>query len=230
MGSKCSTCLARRSPLCGVLDDGEIGALFARAHNVNVEAGSYLLHEDDKAKQVYNVSSGALALERLASNGAKQIMAFLYAGNFIGIAAGASYSVSGRALTDITACQWQVCDLEILYRQYPKLEERVHDIASRVVEATMDQLFVLGRKKTIEKLAWFLLFIEAKQSSVEDVSGGYTMPMTRVDIADYLGLVVETVSRGFTELRARGFVKLTQKWTVEITDRAGLAKLGGYNL
>ena len=229
MGLKCHSCLARQSPLCSVFSDQEISALYDRAQTVSVPAGSYLLHEEDTTKQVYNISSGALALERLASNGARQIMAFLYAGNFIGIASGSSYSVSGRALTDSTACQWRMSGMKALYQEFPKLEYRVHEIASRVVEATMDQLFVLGRKRTIEKIAWFLLFIEAKQSHVEDVSEGFVMPMTRIDIADYLGLVVETVSRGFSQLRAKGLIELSHKWRVNILDREGLARLGGYS-
>ncbi len=228
MSIACTKCLARNSPLCSVFQDHEIHALYDKAHKLKVETGSYLIHEEDPTTHVYNISSGALALERLASNGAKQIMAFLYAGNFIGIVSGTSYTVSCRALSGATACQWNVKELEGLYRQFPKLEERVHEIASRVVEATMDQLFVLGRKTTVEKLAWFLLFIEAKQGAVEDVSGGFVMPMTRIDIADYLGLVVETVSRGFSQLKKRDLIKLSQKWTVTITDRQGLEKLGGY--
>lgn len=229
MSKNCTNCLARNSPLCSVFKDDEIYALYAKTHSIKVAPSSYLIHEEDPTTHVYNISSGALALERLASNGAKQIMAFLNAGNFIGIVSGTSYTVSCRALTQGTACRWNVKDLENLYQEFPKLEERVHEIASRVVEATMDQLFVLGRKTTVEKLAWFLLFIEAKQSAVKDVSSGFVMPMTRIDIADYLGLVVETVSRGFSELKKRGLIELSQKWTVKIIDRKGLEKLGRYS-
>ena len=228
MNIACKTCNARNSPLCSVFKDDEISTLFAIAHSREIEVGGYLLHEEDSANKVYNISSGTLALERLASNGARQIMAFLYGGNFIGLASGGAYSVSGRALTALSACQWHGPELEKLYKKFPKLEERIRMIASRVVEATMDQLFVLGRKTTVEKIAWFLLFIEAKQSLVEDISDTFVMPMTRLDIADYLGLAVETISRGFTELRKQGLIDLPQNWTVKIMDREALIKLGGY--
>ena len=233
MSNNCTHCSARDSPLCSVFTDTEIGDLFSLAHIRKIKAGAYLLHEEDPVRQVYNISSGALALERLASNGAKQIMAFCYAGDFIGISSGPSYSVSARALKTLTACQWQESDLQSLYKQYPKLEQRVHGITSRVVEAIMDQLFVLGRKKATEKIAWFLLFIETKQARVDGVTTTFdmpqfNMPMTRVDIADYLGLTVETVSRAFTQLRSKGLISITDKWTITIEDRAALTALGDY--
>ena len=228
MSLNCTHCPARNSPLCSVFTDTEISDLFSLAHIRKIKAGAYLLHEEDPVRQVYNISSGALALERLASNGAKQIMAFCYAGDFIGISSGPSYSVSARALKTLTACQWQEADLHSLYKQYPKLEQRVHEITSRVVEAIMDQLFVLGSKKSVEKIAWFLLFIETKQARVDGVTRTFDMPMTRVDIADYLGLTVETVSRAFTQLRARGLISIIDKWTITIEDRAALTALGDY--
>ena len=234
MNIPCHSCPARNSPLCSVFTDVEIEDLFALAHIRRIGAGEYLLHEEDPVRQVYNVSSGALALERLASNGAKQIMAFCYAGDFIGISSGPSYSVSARGLKPLTACQWQEADLQSLYKKHPKLETRVHEITARVVEAIMDQLFVLGRKKATEKIAWFLLFIETRQANASGRAAdfnllSFNMPMTRVDIADYLGLTVETVSRAFTQLKTKGLIYITDKWTINIKDRAALTALGDYN-
>jgi len=234
MSIPCKSCPARNSPLCSVFTDSEIADLFSQAHIRRINGGEYLLHEEDPVRQVYNVSSGTLALERLASNGAKQIMAFCYAGDFIGISSGRSYSVSARALKPLTACQWQEADLQSLYTQYPKLETRVHNITSRVVEAIMDQLFVLGRKKATEKIAWFLLFIETRQANAQGAGSKldvpqFRMPMTRVDIADYLGLTVETVSRAFTLLKNKDLIDITDKWTITIKDRATLTVLGDYN-
>ena len=236
--NSCAQCSARHSPLCSVFSDVEIGELFDMAHVRKIDGGGYLLHEEDPVRQVYNISSGALALERLASNGARQIMAFCYAGDFIGIASGPSYSVSARALKPLTACQWQESELQTLYKHYPKLEHRVHEITSRVVEAIMDQLFVVGRMKAVEKIAWFLLFIETKQAKVDSIPQAvsvslsempqFEMPMTRIDIADYLGLTVETVSRAFSQLKAKGLINITDKWTITIRDRTALTALGSY--
>ncbi len=230
MNLPCTNCPARYSPLCSVFDDEHIGVLFAKARIRQLGAGEYLLHEEDRARQVYNTSSGTLALERLASDGAKQIMAFCYAGDFIGIASGPSWTVSARALEPSTACQWQESDIHQIYKTFPKLELRIHEITLRVVEAIMDQLFVLGRKKSEAKIAWFLLFTETRQNRISGFSAEFHMPMIRIDIADYLGLTVETVSRAFSDLKCKGLIRIHNKWTIEIRDRAALSKLSGYEL
>lgn len=230
MEKPCQHCLARNSPLCSVFKGDEIEVLFARAHPVRVDAGGYLLHEEDSTSYVYNLSSGVSTLERLASDGRRQIMAFVYAGDFVGITSGAHYSVSGRGLTPLTACRWHVGDIEALYQSYPALEERLHNIASRVLAVTMDQLFVLGRKNAVEKIAYFLLYIEARQSHVDGVQDdgahdSFVLPMTRMDIADYLGITVETVSRAFSALKKKKLIELSQAWVVTIKDREKLRQI-----
>ncbi|WP_138378887.1 Crp/Fnr family transcriptional regulator [Luteithermobacter gelatinilyticus] len=222
VGTVCQNCLARNSPLCSALAGDRIEELFAIGHRVSVEEGGYLLHEEDPSTYVYNISSGVSTLERLASDGRRQIMAFVYPGDFVGITSGAFYSVSGRALTPLTACRWHVRDLEGLYKKYPALEQRIHEIASRVLAATMDQLFVLGRKNAVEKIAYFLLFIDMKQEKFDGHTDSFALPMSRVDIADYLGITVETVSRTISTLKRLGLIEVSQSWMVNLKDKERL--------
>ncbi|PCJ44096.1 MAG: Crp/Fnr family transcriptional regulator [Alphaproteobacteria bacterium] len=222
---ECDQCMARNSALCSAMVGDEIGALFSIAHRVRVDEGSYLLHEEDSAHNVYNLSSGVCTLERLASDGSRQIMAFVYPGDFIGINSGPYYSVSVKALAPITACRWHMKDLAGLYQGHPLLEQRVHEIASRVLAATMDQLFVLGRKNAVEKIAYFLLYIDARQRKFDGHSDSFILPMTRIDIADYLGVTVETVSRAFSRLKKKGLIELSQAWVVTLKDRKALRQL-----
>jgi len=225
MGEICQKCQARNSALCSAMTGDEIDELFSIAHRVKVDSGSYLLHEEDSARFVYNLSSGVCTLERLASDGRRQIMAFVYPGDFIGINSGPAYSVSARALDPVTACRWNMKDVAALYKSHPVLEQRVHEIASRVLAATMDQLFVLGRKNAVEKIAYFLLYIDARQRQFDDHGDSFVLPMTRIDIADYLGITVETVSRAFSRLKRRGLIDLSQAWTVTLKDRKALQNI-----
>lgn len=228
MGEICRQCLARDSALCSAMVGDEIDDLFAIANRVKVDEGSYLLHEEDSAKYVYNLASGVCTLERLASDGRRQIMAFVYPGDFIGINSGPSYSVSVQALSPILACRWQMKGLKGLYQSHPILEQKVHEIASRVLAATMDQLFVLGRKNAVEKIAYFLLYIDERQRKFDDHSDSFILPMTRIDIADYLGITVETVSRAFSALKRRGLIDLSQAWVVTLKDRDGLREVADH--
>lgn len=228
MGINCINCRARSSQLCSVFDDDSIGELFSVAHPISADKGSYLLHEEDSTQYVYNLSSGVSAVERLASDGRRQIMAFVYPGDFIGISSGPSYSVSDRALTDVTACKWHMRDIEALYEKYPELESRIHGIATRVLAATMDQIFVLGRKNAVEKIAYFLLYIDKRQVKYDDHTDEFTLPMTRADIADYLGITVETVSRAFSLLKKKGLIELSQSWVVRLKDKEALAEVADH--
>ena len=228
MGIDCNNCQARNSKLCSVFDGDSIAELFEISIPVKVEKGSYLLHEEDSTKYVYNLSSGVSAVERLASDGRRQIMAFIYPGDFIGVSTGPAYSISDRALTDVTACKWHIRDIEALYVKYPELEQRVHEIATRVLAATMDQIFVLGRKNAIEKIAYFLLYIDKRQVKFDGHTDEFTLPMTRADIADYLGITVETVSRAFSLLKKKGFIELSQNWVVRLLDKDTLAEIADH--
>ncbi|MCF8473958.1 MAG: helix-turn-helix domain-containing protein [Emcibacter sp.] len=225
MGLACQQCMARNSALCSAMDDKEIDYLFSFAHRVNVGEGAYLLHEEDSSQYVYNLSSGVCTLERLASDGRRQIMAFVYPGDFIGIISGPFYSVSVQALAPVTACRWNMKDLQGLYQSHPILEQKVHEIASRVLAVTMDQLFVLGRKNAVERIAYFLLYIDERQRKFDGHSDSFILPMTRIDIADYLGVTVETVSRAFSSLKSRGYIELSQAWVVTLKDRKGLREI-----
>lgn len=221
----CFGCPARQSPLCAALDDAEIHHLDAVATRVSVDRGQYLFMEEDPHDHVFNMSGGMLMLERLASDGRRQIMAFTYPGDFLGLTAGDSYSIAARALTPATACRWNMRDIERLYDSFPALEKSVRAIGNAVLAATMDQVFVLGRKNAMEKLAFFILHHKARQQKLFGERETVALPMTRCDIADYLGATVETISRAFTRMRKENLIRLPDAHEVEVVDRDRLAEV-----
>lgn len=221
----CYGCPARRSPLCSALDDAEIHFLDAVATRVRVDPGQYLFMEEDPYDHVFNLSGGMLMLERLASDGRRQIMAFTYPGDFIGLSAGKSYSIAARALTPATACRWRMRDIERLYDSFPALERSVREIGNAVLAATMDQVFVLGRKNAMEKLAFFILHHKDRQERLFGKRATVALPMTRGDIADFLGATVETISRAFTRMRKENLIRLADAHEVEVVDYDRLAQV-----
>ena len=221
----CYGCPARRSALCSALDDAEIHFLDAVATRVRVDRGQYLFMEEDPYDHVFNLSGGMLMLERLASDGRRQIMAFTYPGDFIGLGAGKSYSIAARALTPATACRWRMRDIERLYDSFPALERSVREIGNAVLAATMDQVFVLGRKNAMEKLAFFILHHMGRQERLFGKRATVALPMTRGDIADFLGATVETISRAFTRMRKENLIHLADAHEVEVVDRDRLAEV-----
>lgn len=220
----CYSCPARNSPLCSALDDAEIHYLDAVARRVRVDKGGYLFMEEDPNDYVYNLSGGMAMLERLASDGRRQIMAFTYPGDFLGLVAEESHSVTAHALTAVSGCRWNMRDLERLFDSFPKLEQRIRKIANTVLATTMDQVFILGRKNAIEKLAFFILHHKMRQARLIEGRQTVALPMTRIDIADNLGITVETVSRAFTRMREEGLIDLSDAHEVEIASVERLAE------
>lgn len=220
----CFTCPARRSALCSAFDDAEIADLYARAERVQMEAGQYLYEEGDPNPYVYNVVEGLLMLERLASNGRRQIMAFVYPGDLIGLAPEDHYTVSAKCLKRAELCRFRIDALEAMFNAYPELERRLRRIATRILSHALDQVFVLGHKTAAERIAFFLLHLAERQKVAQTGRGVVDLPMTRTDIADFLGITVETASRAISRLKADGLIRMPSLNRVEIPDFNQLKK------
>lgn len=210
------------------MDEDGIRHLDAMADRISVDAGEYLFQEEDPTDYVYNIKSGMGLLERLSSDGRRQIMAFLYPGDFIGLIPDPISSVSAKALGPVTACRWSMKDMDRLMDDHHELEHRIRRIANRVLATTMDQVFVLGCKNAREKLAYFLLHMEKRQKAATGEAETIHLPMTRGDIADYLGVTVETISRIFSIIKREGLIALPDPNEVVILQREQLENIAEY--
>ena len=105
------------------------------------------------------------------------------------------------------------------------MEHRRLAMASNELAAAQEQMLLLGRKTAQERVASFLLKMVRRKEKLGKDAGTLTLPMTRADIADFLGLTIETVSRSFTNLRALGCIALDGAATVKIVDRNELEEL-----
>lgn len=224
----CHSCSARSSRLCSSLDEEAIYELDAIATRIEIKPGAYLFEEEDPADYVYNISAGLGLLERLSSDGRRQIMAFLFPGDFAGLLPDPAASVSAKALERLSACRWHIRDLDALMARHPELEHRLRRIGGRVLATTLDQVFVLGCKNAREKLAYFLLHMEKRQFAALGPRKTLHLPMTRVDIADYLGITVETVSRVFSRIKREGLIDLPDPNNVIIRQRELLEDIAEY--
>ncbi|WND03496.1 helix-turn-helix domain-containing protein [Temperatibacter marinus] len=226
---KCHSCSARASRLCSSLDEDAIYELDAIATRIEVSKGNYIFQEEDPSSYVYNISTGMGYLERLSSDGRRQIMAFLFPGDYIGLIPDPIVNVSAGGLTDMSVCRWNIKDIENLIDKHPEFEHRLRRIGNRVLATTLDQLFMLGCKDAREKLAFFLLQMEKRQLVALGEIETIHLPMTRGDIADYLGITVETVSRIFTRIKKEGLIELPDSNEVVIKNRELLEEIAEYN-
>lgn len=179
-----------------------------------LQANAYLIHQHSEASYIYMLEKGVLIMERSSASGRRQVMAFIYPGNFIGIAQNEYYEFSVKALTDARLREIPAKAFITLQDEMPTLKENVRRIGGNILAHTLDQVFALGQKKAHERICFLL-------QQLQDRKGGnpasmIDLVMTRQDIADYLGLTIETVSRAFSKLKREGIINIHSAHTVEI--------------
>lgn len=224
-GRGCRGCEVRRMAVCAALCEDELPHLEAIASPVSLGPGRALFGEGDPARHVYIVVSGMVRLVKLMADGRRQITGFSLAGDFAGLSAGSVYPYRAEAVDCVELCQLPVQRLYELLVQFPDVEHRLLDMQNAELDVARERMVLLGRKTPVEKVASFLLEVSARQESWGRPGSPVVLPMARGDIADYLGLTVETVSRCFTRLKGDRSIALPEPTSVALLDRERLQDL-----
>ncbi len=182
-----------------------------------------LFSEGDKADSVFEVLSGMVRLYKLLPDGRRQVTGFLTAGQLLGLAPEGACVFTADTVTEVSLVRYKRDAFDRLIDDVPGFARRLLAVTSHELHAAQDQMVLLGRKSASEKVASFLLMLPARQDVID-------VPMTRGDIADYLGLTIETVSRTLTRLRQDGLIALPVPTRVQVLDRKGLENLASGDL
>ena len=230
--SSCDTCVVRNRAICAGLDNQEIAALSTMGRRRAVAAGEPLIWEDDDSLLVANVIEGVLKLTTSTEDGREQIVGVAYPSDFIGRPFGQTSKASVVALTDARVCVFARNDFDRYAREHPELEHKLLERTLAELDRTRSWMMLLGRKTAPEKIATFLLEMsERLNESGCAVKLGparrFSLPFSRQQVADVLGLTIETVSRQFTRLKGEGVIELPSRREVEIVDRQALVALAG---
>jgi CRP/FNR family transcriptional regulator len=218
----CTSCLVKHLAVCAALPADRMGDLDALASEVRLEAGHMLAREGDVRRYVFTVTSGALRRIRVLPDGRRLVAGFLMPGDFIGFSGASHYRHSIEAISDSVLCSFAHADMRELCERNPGLEHELLERACVELDATRNNLMALARMTPLERLAGFLLDMAARRRRQGHGDGLVVLPMTRSDIADYLGLTVETVSRSFTRLRQEGVIATRDAHHVTLIDGARL--------
>lgn len=179
--------------------------------------------ESEPAAFVYKVVSGAVRSFRILSDGRRQIDRFHLPGDLFGVEDGEEHRLSAEAIADSRIALVKRASLEAAVSRDSAAACRLWGLACRDLERAREHMLLLGRKSATERVATFLLEMSASGRGGETID----LPMCRTDIADYLGLTIETVSRTLTQLERRGIIELPSSRHVELRDRAALDDLFG---
>jgi CRP/FNR family nitrogen fixation transcriptional regulator len=177
--------------------------------------------EGDRAAYVYKVLSGVVRTSKLLRDGRRQIDAFHLAGDIFGIEAGDEYRFCAEAIGDCVVIAYRRSNLGALMGKDTQLAQEMTMGMMRSLVRAQNHMLVLGRKSALEKIATFLLDM-AERTADDDA---LDLPMSRTDIADHLGLTIETVSRSFTQLERQGIIELPSARHVMLSNKAALERL-----
>lgn len=223
----CGGCEVRKMAICAALQDDALEALEAIMTSRNLDSNEMLVEEGEPKLKVFSLTSGLLRLFTLLPDGRRQISGFLHPGDYLGLADDAVYSQTVEAVAPSVICCFGVSEMDELMKAYPALKDRLYVMTREALRQSRDNQLVLGRLAPVEKLASFLLVLSAHAVRVGKLPNPVHLPMNRTDIADYLGLTIETVSRCFTKLRVQGLIQLPDANTVTILSHRSLSAVAG---
>lgn len=199
-------------------------SLQAKTPSALLKPGDYLFFEGAQVKWLYQVTSGVLRLTRLMADGRRQVISFGYAGDIVGFPADGLHHTDCDALTETRLKLFRRSALE-----NGDGDAALHGLllraALREISTMQDHFMVLGRKSSTEKLASFLCVLDERVGEDLGTSRQVSLPMSRSDIADFLGLTTETVSRTFTQLRKSKIIEIDNIHTIIIRNPKVLLSL-----
>jgi CRP/FNR family transcriptional regulator len=196
----CLDCKVRLISVCAALATDELREIEILAQHDTLEAKQTLFLQNDPADAVYNVTDGVVRLYKLLPDGRRQIVGFALPGDFLGLAMSERYGFCADAVDRASVCRFPRDSFSRFVDQKPHLLRRLHAFATHELSLAHDQMLLLGRRTAEEKIAAFLIGLRQRWARLSARSVTIPLPMSRQDIADFLGLTIETVSRTLSRL------------------------------
>ncbi|MGQ0483731.1 MAG: Crp/Fnr family transcriptional regulator [Hyphomicrobiales bacterium] len=230
---RCDLCPVRHRAVCGAMDEAQIAKLGRVARRKQVRAGRTIISDEEPAEFFANVVSGTVKLTKTLPDGRQQIVGLLFAPDFLGRAYSKTSPYTAEAATDVEICTFPHVAFERLAGEYPGLQQRLFQHTLDELDAAREWMLLLGRKTAQEKVASFLLMLARRSlmigcshSKASDVAS-FELPLSRADMADFLGLTIETVSRQITRLKTSKAISLASNRLIQVPGIQRLVKIAG---
>lgn len=197
---------------CGESTDAHDIREFRRLANpVCYRTGTTIFSEGEPAHSAFGLSRGVVRLYKLLPDGRRQVLAFALPGEFLGIPFADKHSFSADAIDNVALYRFSRDELARFIQSRPQIMRGLIKLATRQLDMAQDQLLLLGNGSAEEKVAIFLITWRKRLSGLGKFSELIPLPMRRQDIADFLGLKLETVSRTLTKLEQKNVVRIVPK-------------------
>ncbi|MFV8781322.1 fumarate/nitrate reduction transcriptional regulator Fnr [Microbulbifer sp. SA54] len=225
----CGNCSVRRLCLPVGLADEDIQRLEQVTRKKKIlKAGDVLFRAGDSFSNLYAIRSGSFKSVVIGADGDTQVTHFALPGELLGLDgySGSAHPSYAEALEDSSVCVLPFNQLEGLAQQVPALQKQIYTIFSEELKQENDVLLLLGKRSADMRLAALLLNISSRYARRGYSASEFVLSMPRTDIANYLGLTAETVSRLISRFQKQGLIKV-QGRAVTILDLIALSELAG---
>jgi CRP/FNR family transcriptional regulator len=215
------------------MDEVQIGKLSQISRRKKFHPGQTIISGDEPADFFANLVSGTVKLSKTLPDGRQQIVGLLFPPDFMGRAYSRSNPYAAEAASQVEVCAFPHAAFERLVGEFPGLQQRLFQHTLDELDAARDWMLLLGRKTAEEKLASFLLMLARRSLMIGCSHSGkpeiasFELPLTRADMADYLGLTIETVSRQLTKLKTSNVIRLSTNRLIQVPDIGRLARIAG---
>jgi CRP/FNR family transcriptional regulator len=207
---------------------GELAALAGIGMTVPVCPGQTIVIEGDTISHCFRIVSGTVRLYKAIADGRRQVIDFLGAGDCFGLTGLERHGYSAEAILPVTLIRYSRPTIEAASHGNARLAQALFRLACSELDRAQQQMLLLGRKSADEKIASFLLGLAARNERKDRQHPRERivhLPMSRQDIADYLGLTIETVSRTLSRFRRLGLIDLMGRQHVALRRTGRLRKL-----
>ncbi|MCW3838191.1 Crp/Fnr family transcriptional regulator [Sphingomonas canadensis] len=224
-GKSCAECAVRGEALCAALDENALAALSATGRRRRLARGESLSWAGHESAVCANLIQGMMKLTASTADGREQIVGIAYPADFVGRPFARDADVTVTALAPSELCVFPRGDFERALTGCADMERLLLRRTLETLDAARERMLMLARKTAGERVAWLLLDC-ARRAEAADGSE-FDLPLTRGEMAELLGLTIETVSRQLTRLRARGIIATRGARGMAIRDAAALEAAAG---
>jgi CRP/FNR family transcriptional regulator len=223
----CRSCQARHGVVCGVLSSGQLKDLGRHSLRRKVDAGCEIIAQGSESSFYSNIMRGVVKLCKVMPDGRQQIVGLQFAPDFVGRPYVRESTLSAEAATDAEICVFPRNLIDRMISETPELQRSLHDQALKELDAAREWMLTLGRRTAEEKVASLLDLIATHAEPQTATSTAFDLPLSRAEIADFLGLTIETVSRQMTRLRKSGIIRIENFRHIVVPDMDALERMIG---
>jgi len=221
--TRCGSCEIRSYSFCRCLRDEQLDIFSKISTEKEFKNKQTVFLQEEESKNLYNITEGNIKIYKLLSDGRIQIIGFLYPGDFFGSYKKGKYNYSAESIGNVKMCVFKQEVLDKYLEKNMNLAKELLHMTSHELTLAQDRIGVLGKLNANQRMAAFILNVSKQRARIGWQDNPISLPMLRQDIADYLGLTLETVSREFTKLKTSNLIKVLSSNQIYLSDKPGLS-------